>query len=184
MSLLRPRKTREGRDDSVYRGSTPGFAAECHPDRREIRDGHCKECLALERLQKSGQKLLAKTALEQTAVAEVMAHDMEYLQDLATEAKRILQERLPDYARLHYDGAMVAAANGDTKPSEWALERVDAAVPKAGAGAIAPKKDGDGPGGGVRIMIGVNLGGGTSTATPNIAIEGETIDLQDASLPL
>lgn len=136
-----------------------------------MRDGFCKECLALERVKKAGQKRLAQSIEEQQAVAQVMEKDAEYLHDLSVEAKRILQERLPDYARMHYEGAMKAAAEGDTRPAEWALERVTDDVPKSGAVVPAKKESSDG--GGVRILIGVNLGGGASTTTPVIDVTPE-----------
>lgn len=154
----------------------PGYAAECHPDRPEAREGKCRECLQLERLERSGQRQLAKTIAEQNAIAQVMAEDERYVEELLIEAKRIIQERLPDYARLHFEAATEAATRGDSKPAEWALERVNAEKADKSK-PIAPTKKDDVQSSGVQIIIGVQLGGSQlPTSESTIVVDAEKIE--------
>jgi hypothetical protein len=75
---------------------------------------------------------------------------------------------------LHMEGARIAAAEGNTKPTEWALERIaegkDRIVdPPAPTGPTGPPPS---------LSVGILLGGLVAAPTPRAAlpdaIDGET----------
>ena len=78
-------------------------------------------------------------------------------------ARDIINENLSEYARMHRAGAEIAAAKGDTRPAEWALERTkvvekdtQSAVPTGFAVKIGVVLPGLGEGARLGIQAGVD----------------------------
>jgi hypothetical protein len=105
---------------------------------------------------------------------------VEHVEALAKGAKAILRERLPDYARLHYEAATEAARRGDGRPAEFMLSNLkamDDAPPIVEPAAKRPE------GGNIRVLIGVQLGGlppGATAGTQVIEAQVSPSDDGDA----
>lgn len=141
-----------------------------HPDREGNDAGYCAECWALFRAE---QGLDPEGDVEWDRVQTRLAN----LLDLPEQKDRVLKRRmkalkakmvlnLPIYADLHLEAAKIAAAEGDAKPAQWALEKVGI----DGENVIDAPKAGDKNEGGVKVVIGVKVAGVPETAV-GIAIE-------------
>lgn len=142
----------------------------CHPDRLEKKKGSglCEACTLGA---KKARALRSPEEVKQLQILAAMEGELTHLQTLTRAARAIVRERLPDYARLHYRAAEIAASRGDARPSEWALTAVQ--TPADGATIQPPavaKAAGDG---GIRVLIGVNMGG---LPQESLAITSESID--------
>ncbi len=126
--------------------------ANCHNDRETYASGLCAVCyMDSNRVPtdiKRGEERQALVKLHQD-VAEVVS--------LGKQAKAILRQNLPRYAELHLTAAEVAAADGDARPSQWALESVIAGA--EGRAAEPPAKAGPTEGGGIKVIVGIQFGG-------------------------
>jgi DNA-binding CsgD family transcriptional regulator len=92
---------------------------------------------------------------------------------LAESARDIVHSNLEEYARLHLTAAGIAAAKGDSRPAEWAMERTKVVEPKAQA---TENK-------GLTVQIGVllpNLGTSASLSLP-AGDSAQVIDSEDVS---
>lgn len=142
----------------------------CHPDRVQLGEtGLCHECY----MGRHAKQLDVREAL---ALIEKHGDPAEVAR-LRETALAILQENLPEYARIHMEGAKMAALKGDTKPAEWALTTI-----KNGQAAPVvepPTKVAPGTGG-VKVIVGVNLGGITPGAAPSNVVEADVRALVDA----
>lgn len=85
-------------------------------------------------------------------------------------ARQFLANKQFEYAQLHFEGAQVAAAKGDTRPAEWALTHVKA----EGQSVVEPpaKVAADT---GVKVFLGIKIGG-----VPEDAMRVETISYESA----
>ncbi len=144
--------------------------AACHPDRETFKDGNCAVChfdrnrVPVDETRRDERQALVKLHQEVSAVV-----------NLGKQAKAILRDNLPRYAELHLTAAEVAAADGDARPAQWALESVIAG--SEGRAAEPPVKGGSLGEGAIKIIIGVNMGGmpaptaeiveGTATSVPS-----------------
>lgn len=145
--------------------------ADCHPTRETHAEGLCAVCFF------DSQRTLREQARPKTALEVRQKHtlielhqEVQRVVELGKAAKAILRENLPRYAELHLTAAEVAAANGDARPAEWALQSVKG---EKGERVVEPPKS-DGGGGGVKILIGVNMGG-----LPAASATVETIDASE-----
>lgn len=86
-----------------------------------------------------------------TAIGKALRRDRSTIRRFVQLASRdVLRADLPAYAALHKRAAQVAAANGDARPAQWALERMD---------VVKPVRQADTPSGGFTVKIGVLLPG-------------------------
>lgn len=155
------------------RRKTVTLSATCHPGRERHSDsGLCAVCFFDQKRLLDGARA-PKTALELAQRQELMSlhKQVEHVVNLGKEAKAILRENLPRYAELHLTAAEVAAANGDSKPMEWALTAIKG---EKGERVVEPVKA-DGAGTGIKIMIGVQVGG-----IPAAIATSEPIDASDS----
>lgn len=140
----------------------------CHPRREHYQDGMCRKCFALEERPKGTAGMPVADIKKYNELVE-LHRSVEYVDKLAKTAHAILNENLVEYARLHLEAARIAAADGDSKPSEWALTHV-----KAGKGqkpvAEPPAKAPSGGEGGVNVYIGLKLG---EMPPQNLVVEAE-----------
>lgn len=96
------------------------------------------------------------------------------LENTAQTARKILEQNLAAYATLHYEGAVVAASKGDTRPAEWALVHAKS----QGQAAVDPPKTQ--PDTGTKVFIGIKVG-----AMPLGQGTAEIISVEDgAEVPL
>lgn len=126
--------------------------AHCHPDRELYANGLCGVCF----FDSTRVPVKAEDRAERQALVE-LHKGVEYVVNLGKQAKAILRENLPRYAELHLTAAEIAAADGDARPAEWALESVIAG--SEGPAATPPVKGGTGGEGGVKVFIGIKMGG-------------------------
>ncbi len=77
---------------------------------------------------------------------------VERMENQVLVARKFLQDRLHEYAQLHFEGASVAAAKGDTRPAEWALTHA-----KIEGEAVVEPPAKEAPDTGLKIYIGVPL---------------------------
>jgi len=133
----------------MARGKKITNPATCHPTRETYMDGMCGVCYFDNRRVPTDPK-----RLEERKELVRLHQDVARVDQLAKEAKAILKENLPRYAELHLTAAEVAAADGDARPAEWALQANMGGEPVA----KSPKAS-EGAGGGVKIYIGVKVGG-------------------------
>jgi hypothetical protein len=131
---------------------------------------------------KQGRISMAKT---EEIVAKVMETkgDMSKAEEIAIEvsqdvgtiratirkARATLQSRAEEYVDIHTRGAVIAASLGNTKPAEWALERIaegkDRIVdPPAAQAALPPPT----------LNVGIMLGGMPTPKALPVAVDGET----------
>ena len=147
----------------------PPLKPACHKRRRYYADDLCEKCYWAKRGVRTPD---IAQQVELTELHKVVAH----LEFLHQSARAIIAERLPMYAALHFDAALNAAREGDSRPIEWALTNV-----KAGKG-VAPTVDPPAKSGpqdtGVKVFIGVNLGG---PADAEKVIEMPTVDAKIVS---
>jgi hypothetical protein len=141
----------------MARGKRLEKPAVCHPTREAHAEDLCAVCwfdtqrlLAAERVPKTALELRQKHALI------TLHQEVERVVELGRIAKATLRENLPRYAELHLTAAEVAAANGDARPAEWALQAVKG---EKGERVVDPPKAENTGGGGIKILIGVNMGG-------------------------
>lgn len=141
----------------------PPLKPKCHKRRRYYADDMCEKCYWASRGARTPD--IARQ-VELTELHKVVAH----LEFLRQSALAIITQRLPDYAALHFEGAVRAAREGDTRPTEWALTHIKAAKDIAPV-ADPPAKSGPADTG-VRVFIGVNLpttpGGEMSSDIPTV----------------
>ncbi len=135
-----------------------GRKALCHPTKANYLDGQCKDCVnraaitrAVEaKMPHADDKLKKQYANELTE----LHRSVEYIEGLGRQARGILEDNLPAYAAMHFEGAKIAAADGDTRPAEWALSQV-----KAGKETpVQPPAKTAGESG-IKIFIGVQMAG-------------------------
>jgi len=140
--------------------------AVCHPQRTQVLRGLCKECYDTQPL-----AIRLKDAADVKALTKLQ-DDVKKLESMTQEAKEILRKRLPDYARLHWMGAEIAAAKGDTRPTEWALQSV-----KEGKETVVdpPQKTAPAEGGaGVKVFIGFNVSGLQKTNDASNVVDADS----------
>jgi hypothetical protein len=87
------------------------------------------------------------------------------IENNALVARKILEQNLAAYAEMHFEGAKIAAAEGDTRPAEWALTHAKV----EGQAAVEPptKIAADT---GTKVFIGIKVG-----SMPVDALEAEII---------
>ncbi len=146
----------------------------CHPSRPNFGQGLCRQCWILRDQGVRPKEMTigrteGKKAMHNELVA--MQQAVEYLEGLGRAANAILRENMPEYAELHMEAARNAAAEGDSKPAEWALQHVK----MTGKPVVDPPQKAD-TGAGVKIFLGIKVGGIPEQAIQAIAIEGEKID--------
>jgi hypothetical protein len=134
--------------------------AVCHPTRSNFKDGLCESCVNRELIDKA---VTAQQKKHFDNEIEALHHTVEFLEEITQKARRILQENLPGYAAMHFAGATIAAAQGDTRPAEWALTQV-----KAGKETPVQPPAKTAPESGLKIFIGVR-----SDAGPSITVGAE-----------
>jgi hypothetical protein len=151
--------------------------ATCHPGRPAHLDGLCAVCWFDNRekaLATAGPRELTGKEKERRRELVAMHQKVSHLGTLYKEAQAILRENLPRYAELHLTAAEVAAANGDARPSEWALS--SARGPKGERIVEPPAKDAGTGGSGVKIVIGINMGAmPEATAEVTEVVESEKV---------
>lgn len=136
--------------------------AVCHPKRKHVKDGLCRECLLI------NPKTLPnkdKVARKQQRELMVLHENAKHVEEVFLEAKAILRENVPRYAELHLEAAEVAAEKGDSRPMEWALQHVKGKdAPIVEPPAKEPVSSG------VRVFVGINMGGVPTDGMPTIHI--------------
>jgi hypothetical protein len=145
-------------------------AALCHPDRPHAGKGLCGPCL-----KRDEGELDRDVKLKRVRYAEIaeLHKAVEYVENQGRTARAILQERLPEYADLHWKAAQAAAEKGDARPAEWALQSVKAG--KASVVEPPPKVPAEA---GVKVFVGVNIGGIPQSAT-EVAIDTSATPVPD-----
>lgn len=143
-------------------GRTPSIVksdkATCHPGRKNYRDGICRECYGARKLPSSEFKLpksLASLSKAERTELQELHRQAQILEEQAQLAGAYLQYHLPVYAKAHVEGALVAAAKGDTKPAEWALSHVK--PPKGGSPVVEPPAKAPAESG-IKVFVGVKVG--------------------------
>lgn len=127
--------------------------AGCHPERETYANDLCGVCyFDATRVPVDPKKKEERQALV------AMHQQVTHLKNLYLEAKAILRENLPRYAELHLTAAEIAAADGDARPAEWALQSIPGGKDE-GPVATPPAKAGSVGEGGVKVFIGVKIGG-------------------------
>jgi len=160
-------KMQQVREQGLHRGKSADVdlgKATCHPQRKHYMKGFCRECYnaqpALVRERDIAEKRGLLTVFQESMRLQRMAEDaraeVKRIEGMAAQAKEILRERLPDYARLHWEAAQMAALRGDARPTEWALQSI-----KDGKETVveAPAKVASAGEGGVKVIVGVQLSG-------------------------
>lgn len=144
----------------------------CHTNRANFRDGQCKQCWNTANITAAVERIMPDaTAVEKRNYGHELeeAHrTVEYIENLGRQARRILEDNLPGYATMHFEGAKIAAADGDTRPAEWALSQV-----KAGKETPVQPPAKTAAESGIRIFIGVQTNGEGQTK-----VEGKVIDVE------
>lgn len=105
------------------------------------------------------EQLLATTMseMDSTSPPEIakkvgVGTDGRAVRKVIESAREALARRAEDYVELHYMAALNAAAEGDAKPAQWALERIT----EAGARIVdSPKVTPTAP----SLQIGIAIGG-------------------------
>src|SRR5689334_1161314 len=64
-----------------------------------------------------------------SAIARILRRDRGTIRGAVEEAKALLDGLAPFYARQHAKAAERAADRGDSRPAEWALERIGVVKP-------------------------------------------------------
>lgn len=125
----------------------------CHPTRKRVTsDGWCAACL----IRRTNQATPAALQSKDVRLALRELHkNVEHVKELGEEAQAILEAGLPDYAALHMEAARNAAAKGDARPAEWALQNVTA----AGKRLVQPAEKAAGPDNSVKVFVGVKVHG-------------------------
>lgn len=121
------------------------------------------------------RELTVKTTLEMMdqappeKIARIVARDTTTIKALIKSARQSMQSRAEDYVDAHWAATTVAAALGDAKPAQWALERISEGeqrvVEKEKAGSTSPN-----------ITIGIALGG---VPQPKAAIDVTPISIAE-----
>jgi hypothetical protein len=87
------------------------------------------------------------------------------MENNALIGRKILEQNLPDYARLHFEGAKVAADKGDTRPAEWAMTHA-----KSGGQTVVEAPGRSAGDTGTKVFIGIKVG-----SMPLESLEAEII---------
>jgi hypothetical protein len=117
-----------------------------------------------------------KRGVPVAAIARMLDRDKKTISRVVStvkEARGILDAAAADYAALHMRAATIAAATGDARPVEWALERTGAVERSRGAGDSGPR---------LIVQVGIGLPGlisGASSASP-LALTGGSIEVEPA----
>lgn len=146
-------------------GDTRPAMALCHPQRGHVLRGLCRQCYDAQPLPVREQDARDVKALTN------LQDDVKALETMAREAKEILRRRLPDYARLHFLGAEIAALKGDTRPTEWALQSVKDGKATTVDPPIKALPVGEG---GVKVFIGMKISGLQNASGTSNVIEAES----------
>jgi len=145
----------------------------CHPARKRVTDdGWCAACLIRRTNAATPQALQHKQVRH--ALRE-LHRNVEHVKELGEEAQAILEAGLPDYASLHMEAARTAAAKGDARPAEWALQNIVA----AGNRIVKPVEKAAGPDNSVKVFVGVKVHGLPTTESDGVVIEAVKEEKQD-----
>ena len=146
----------------------------CHPNRKAVTgDGLCSACFVAQIRETQPNK---KELVKLRHMLVDLHKDAEYVKHLAKQAEAIVQSHLPDYAELHFEGAQVAALEGNTKPAEWALTHIKPG--KDEKPIIEPQAKEQGPDSSVRVFVGVKVAGLADTHTEHV-IDAERVPQED-----
>jgi len=109
------------------------------------------------------------------AIAREAECSPETVRKVIRKARATLASRAEFYADTHATAAVIAAAQGDAKPAQWALERIAEGEDRV---IDAPKEPTKGAGNtGPVFNFGFKIGGmGTSPASALPAVEGVVLD--------
>lgn len=75
---------------------------------------------------KAAEAVLAGTPVQKAAIEAGVDVTGKSVKELVKQARERFLSRVNDYVDIHIEAARVAAADGDAKPAQWALERIAA----------------------------------------------------------